>query len=401
MIRDLESNEYNAFMSDVAKWSSSAKVSSPTIYTLCSSTYMIGGPDADDAHTFFKRYSGLPAHDMIYFSLTLSLIDNWHTSSSVAILFDQQDYDVGLFLTDTTSFPQDECGEAAYDLTGIRFYGKVKHKGTSLTLRITTVEHDSDVKSIGFKDITLLFRSFTDDERYKPDTIKANNCALASIPLQLKECQCLEGQYVDSTGSCQSCDPLCKTCLGPSTSQCLSCSENAFFDGTECAQCDSSCATCSGATETDCLSCNGGDYFFNGEACSSTCDYPLIADISDPLKPTCTSSCDSDHYLFKDGTCPSTCPSTYHAFEAHGSKFCYEYCSAGMYYVPSTDTNADGVCVTGSCPATGYYQDNTPRYCKPCKDSLCASCPTNNGETCQACQSGSLLDSDGVCKSKN
>jgi len=395
MLRDLESNEVNAFMADVAKWSSSTAVTSPTIHSLCGSTYMLGGPDADVAHTFSRRYLGLAEHDVIYYSITVSLIDNWHLGDSFAILFDQRSYGIGLFMMDTTSFPQNECGASSNDFTGVRYYGKAIHSGPTLTLRVATMSHHDDVKSLGVRDVTLLFRSFTDEEKNKRarTNIDKNNCALGSIPIEMGECKCLEGQYLDSHGVCQSCDPLCKTCLGPLTSQCLSCSQNAFFDGTQCAECHSSCATCLGSTETDCLSCNSGDYIFNGKACSSSCNLPLISDTtSDPSKPTCTSNCDSDHYLFSDGSCPSDCPSTYKAFEAHGSKFCFEYCSAGMYYVPDAD-----VCMN-SCPATGYYQDNTPRYCKLCQDSLCASCPTDNGEICQSCQNGSILDSDGICK---
>merc|ERR1719272_2377527 len=97
---------------------------------------------------------------------------------------------------------------------------------------------------------------------------------------QLCVSTCADGTYsnVDSTGAqtCFACDPLCKTCSGPTSNQCLSCNTPFNLDGSTCVNfcnlkteviefkpevgegclaCDSSCGSCSGPATTDCLSC--------------------------------------------------------------------------------------------------------------------------------------------------
>ena len=66
-------------------------------------------------------------------------------------------------------------------------------------------------------------------------------------------------------------------------------------------QCDTSCLTCSGDGATDCLSCSDG-LFLEGSTCK-TCDAPCLT-CSDRL--TCT-GCSSD-FVLDESFCVSTCP---------------------------------------------------------------------------------------------
>ena len=390
MITDLVATD-STFTTEASDWNSASTgiLTSGQLWMQYGTVYIMGGPDVLQTDgSFYRQYKHLPSHNIIYFSMTVYLIDNWHYDSSFHILFDKKSFTLGLFLMDSSlDFTTSTIDPTHIDLPAIRLYGKAKHRGSPLTLRVGTLSHDTQDKSLGFRDITLLFRNYTEDE---PETNQM--CGITEVPLQLNQCPCFESMYADSTGTCQSCDPLCKTCLGPATSQCLSCADNAYFNETDCAECDSSSATCKGGTDTDCKTCNSGDYFLNGNACVSSCTTPFVASGT-----TCTDPCyASGQYLYADPfQCAASCPSTYNGYVWHGSKLCFRYCPGSLYYVPPADSSSTGVCQS-SCPS-GYNTDTTARYCTACSDSLCMTC-ANDPAVCQECQNGAILDTDGVCK---
>jgi len=402
MIKDLEATDAT-FADEAAYWNGTAHSHSITthlpapLYSQCGTNYVLGGsPVLSSDGSFQRKYKNIPPHEIIYYSIHLTLMNKWNSGSSIIILFDQDSFGAGVFLMDyIDDFLSDACGDGDNDLPGIRIYGKAEHDEKSLNLRVLSTSHDSgEDRSFGIRDVVLLFRNKTDDEE------ESQMCAVSSVPLHLGNCTCGEGFYEFPLGSgnCEECDDLCQTCLGPLTSQCMTCADDAFFNGTHCQKCHSSCETCSGPSDTDCLTCSSSDYFIlggiSGGSCSSTCDLPLVAD--NTLKK-CHYNCPADHYLYSDGSCLPTCSFVYDNFVEFGRQFCYDYCFPGHYYVPPSSSNVLGTCVSSGCPF-GYFQDNVPRYCHTCQDPFCEVCPTNNGATCQACKNGAILDTDGICK---
>ena len=76
------------------------------------------------------------------------------------------------------------------------------------------------------------------------------------------------GYYQDATSQqCLACSSSCKTCSGPTSSDCLSCNSTYNLLNGTCYQCDSSCKTCSGPSSTDCLSCPSGTVLNQENSC--------------------------------------------------------------------------------------------------------------------------------------
>ncbi|XP_050403220.2 furin-like protease kpc-1 isoform X2 [Patella vulgata] len=91
---------------------------------------------------------------------------------------------------------------------------------------------------------------------------------------------CPEGFY-NNEGYCQACDSTCKTCSGPTLSECLTCNTNRFYtekhhicvdkcltgyfkDGNSCMRCSSSCRDCENERDT-CTACSGGKELIRGK----------------------------------------------------------------------------------------------------------------------------------------
>ena len=86
------------------------------------------------------------------------------------------------------------------------------------------------------------------------------------------------GFYDDGTSqTCPSCHYSCRSCTGPSASQCIDCSttshrtidinscfcDKRYFDNGSnqiCSNCDYTCLTCSAAAATNCLTCAASDF---------------------------------------------------------------------------------------------------------------------------------------------
>ena len=97
----------------------------------------------------------------------------------------------------------------------------------------------------------------------------------------------VNGYYQDtSTQTCEVCEASCKTCSGPDSSNCLSChsgkyllaqnsscvdcNTNGYFIDSStqtCKACDSSCKTCNGPASSNCLSCSSGKQLSQSNAC--------------------------------------------------------------------------------------------------------------------------------------
>ena len=60
------------------------------------------------------------------------------------------------------------------------------------------------------------------------------------------------------------CNSPCILCTGPASTQCLTCIDGYYLNGTECKICVSPCSYCSGLN--DCLTCVNG-YYLNGSTC--------------------------------------------------------------------------------------------------------------------------------------
>ena len=78
--------------------------------------------------------------------------------------------------------------------------------------------------------------------------------------------------YYGETSSqiCSKCSSFCSNCIGPSSSDCSSCSSNMYLTNiTTCQSCDPSCLTCSGPNNYSCQSCPNAQILVNGTCLTS------------------------------------------------------------------------------------------------------------------------------------
>ena len=388
MLKDLESTDAAGFGVEATQWTVSEVITS-SIYTDCGGTQLLGGAGVLQTDATYQRtYKNLPPHDMIYYSLRIMLIDTWYFNASVVVLFDPKHYIIPALLFETADFTSNSCGNSGLnDLPLLKAYGKTTHTDSSLTLRVTSnTFYDPATRSYGFRDINLVFRNSTDQDT-------DGYCKIAGTTVRLRSCACPEGQYNDPSAGCKPCNTLCKTCLGPSASQCMECGPGAFYDGLSCSACSTGCSSCTGSAADQCTTCDSGYFFFSNKACISQCDPPLTSIVS-PAK-YCNSICaSSNKFLYSNGTCGNACDFTYNQVNLFGSKLCYDRCPIPQYYDSSTST-----CVT-SCPP-GILTNPVSRFCYTCQDTLCDNCYiTSTSAQCISCVTGSILDSDNFCKGK-
>ena len=145
----------------------------------------------------------------------------------------------------------------------------------------------------------------------------------------LTHCQCLpEFLYSSITRTCDSCAPECKTCIGSSYLDCLSCNipahlksgicacDEGYFpdpNAGHCTLCASSCKTCSSFSL--CLSCNPNSYLIDIN-CVCNEGYSGTPPACDPCENgcfKCAAICLQclPGYYYLTGNCYQHCPSKY------------------------------------------------------------------------------------------
>ncbi|KIP07475.1 hypothetical protein PHLGIDRAFT_29978 [Phlebiopsis gigantea 11061_1 CR5-6] len=316
--------------------------------------------------------------------------------------------------------------------------------------------------------------------------------------------KCADGFFLTSDGNCQACQLGCTQCAD-STGDCIACKTNfslnandrtkciaqqsttstgtvcpdgSFSNGTACTPCSPLCSTCSGATSSDCIICGAGQYSLNGNCVSAdgngVCQgSTLIADNNKHECDSCPAKCTSckipnfnvastvnqlqctgclPGFVLSGGQCIESCPSdtfldpkdnvTCTACDsscstcAGSSTFCLtcannQLASGGkcVSSCPSNTFSSSGACITchpdcASCSGSAFNQcsscpsdrpvltngrclptcsknqffDKTSSSCQSC-DSSCSSCSGAGPSNCLACSSSSQVLRGGTCTS--
>lgn len=270
---------------------------------------------------FERTYGPLPSHDIIYFVLRFSIIDNWKPVDIFNISIDS----IEVFPNDSIPNFQPlgyECNDPAVTNPPILLImGKSFHTASELTIRVTSlVTQHPNFASFGMRDIHFIItnKSNTDVEQ-----IYATSEPL--IDLGTFATGCGLGEYQDSSSgnSCVSCHKDCLECFGPSSSQCYACSDGATYNGTHCINCNiSNCFRCSDEQESQCLVCEPNYWLYWNNTCSPTCELPYRGDNAGLVKK-CLAPCNPNEYLYPNNSCLPTCEdSTYTATEINQVKIC-------------------------------------------------------------------------------
>ena len=251
------------------------------------------------------------------------------------------------------------------------------------------------------------------------------------------------GKYANASSVCVACDAACGTCSGPTSTDCISCSNaatpfesggscvsecpsGAFADTNgaiaKCTACHSSCGECDGEGSMACVSCPVSvTPFFDGGACLSACPAGKFADASNGN--TCA-ACDSTCGECVDSATKCTACHAGGTYDA-ASNACAYTCPPGQYVVSGTTSCAacDGTCATCSgagtsactscdasgstpvlhqneCIATcpdGFYADSSLQ-CAAC-DASCTTCSGGTASDCVTCASGAPIKHGSQCVS--
>ncbi|CAD8121341.1 unnamed protein product [Paramecium sonneborni] len=210
---------------------------------------------------------------------------------------------------------------------------------------------------------------------------------------QLKngECKCRDGYYpIEEDPQCQLCHQYCKTCFGPTSSDCLTCSAIARIEQIEstckcptktyysdalqkCSDCYYSCQTCFSSTIDGCLSCDPSqNRILKGLICECASGYYDVLNI-------CTE-------------CPT-------ALDTNQNQ-CYKQCNNNqIWHTITCDTCASGFELkVGQCyPICGDLQITGYEQCDDNNTNLCFNCQFKCPIHCQTCDSTTTLPCPDYC----
>ncbi|XP_014677468.1 PREDICTED: proprotein convertase subtilisin/kexin type 5-like [Priapulus caudatus] len=235
--------------------------------------------------------------------------------------------------------------------------------------------------------------------------------------------------YVDNAGECGSCHSLCKTCVGPRETDCVTCFHGTFLDMSGscvdacpagqypsssgervCLPCNNMCLLCSGGDDADCRSCRPGLHLDNGH-CVASCPHGKYAASTGRCEPChascagCLGSSDKDCSSCKPGmflldyACYGRCPDGYYAEEVDGQMTCvtcYHSCNTCSGDGPNKCLSCQSdfilrehICYE-PCSDSEYF-NRFKQMCARCH-SNCATCSGPSESSCTSCSDGYGLD---------
>ena len=423
---DLEYQGTN-FETEAVSWTSSMTLVTYGVKTTqCGSNTVLGGYNimagsSASLGSWYKTYSGLPAHNTMYFEGKFYMIDYWgYSSDHFHLVFDSYGTILWWIYSNYVYATADQWGNPAYnDLDPMMVYFTIPHTASSLTFSMANHFYSastSDKQSVGFRDIIMTFATETTVPSF-------SYCGVTTgFPLPSNPCPCNAGETMVPANSgicvpcdsscltcngagrtmcttCQSplflasgscCDVSCSTCSGTGSTECTSCADDEYLSAGSCYPCDSSCLTCSEAGRTACASCQSPLVLIDGSCCDASCT------TCSGTGPTDCTSCADDEYL-TDGSC-YPCDSSCLTCNAAGQTGCTT-CQSSLVLIGSSccDASCTTCSGTGSTDCTSCADDEylSGGGCYLC-DSSCVTCNAGMSSDCTSCADGEYLES-GTC----
>ena len=222
------------------------------------------------------------------------------------------------------------------------------------------------------------------------------------VRLGLRSAVCEEGYYKDNQGACQKCDTSCATCNGIGQNACTSCPEEKYLKTNQCIdktgctndhypdQLSRKCISCGAAVDkggiADCTACK-----YNAAVSKPQCTACNNKKVKTALDGTTTcvelaSGCqDADHFKDDDNTACILCSDT------RGSD---PVKNKGIAQCKAC-TKQKGAAPECSACLDGYFYDGSSSTCKNCAAN-CATCTSDQIDTCTVCLLGFFLKTDGT-----
>jgi len=262
---------------------------------------------------FQKAYSDLPAHSLMYVTISFWAVGNWNFPADI-MEFQFDNTIITGWPMNFQLFTQTAC---SFESPGaIKIFARLAHSASTLNVKFTSrMDQETTNESWGIRDLNILFVQ-------NPPSVSNSYCALPwtapNIPTAWK-CATETNEYYGSVLLPQPCDPSCTTCFGAGSNRCYACSSGYYWDGDNCVACHSSCAVCFGTGEDECNVCKTGYFRYPDNTCKTTCPSPLLQTPYDTTgfqlpvvqQQNCTLPCEAGEFLNWANTCQATCDPHY------------------------------------------------------------------------------------------
>ena len=228
---------------------------------------------------------------------------------------------------------------------------------------------------------------------------------------------CNISQYINETNNvtgvteCLNCDPACDSCVGPTDSECLTCSPTAFLaqsTGSDTVRCATECEFAT--IDRQCVSLCEANQYQNASVTENTtfclnCSEMCAPDTScDGPAPTQCDQCRNVSHLTR---CIEICPPNTYENENRTCLQCHEQCN-GCTGPTNTECircqnlsltqNTSMTCVP-QCPPNHY--DDGEGTCLPCHPECLLGCTGNGPMNCMQCRSVGTRRNNGTIECVN
>ena len=264
---------------------------------------------------------------------------------------------------------------------------------------------------------------------FKGSCITCDPSCLSCLGEKNTDCISCEESKVLIFGTCTKlpCNPLCLTCSETNSNECTSCSPPYYLENGACVfnsscgkkceeSCFETCETCVGPSSTDCLTCKLLNFSVRSPPGECTCLARYYLDYLTSNCEPCDQSClTCSGPTFSDCL---TCQNTNILIQTPPGKC---VCSSGTYLNPSTSNcePCDDTCLTCSGPGisncltcknfdsifqsslgkcdclSGFFLNPLSFNCEPCDDS-CLACSVNS-TYCSLCKKNYVLSTTNAC----
>ncbi|CAD8102908.1 unnamed protein product [Paramecium sonneborni] len=235
------------------------------------------------------------------------------------------------------------------------------------------------------------------------------------------QCICMDGYYpILSNPQCQLCHQLCKTCVGPSFNECLTCNgiSNIEQDGSTCrcpigfnyqdeikgcSVCHQSCLTCFRTTIDGCLTCDSNqNRILKGLKCTCSSGYYEYSNIcthcpyiEDSSLSQCYKQCNTNQQIWHTIKCDS-CDSGFQLISGECQPICGDSLIKGYEQCEDNNLILNDLCY--NC------QFQCPSHCLTCDQSTILPCPDVCGDGIitgiEQCEDGNTIQYDGCFNCK-
>ncbi|CAD8053261.1 unnamed protein product [Paramecium primaurelia] len=235
------------------------------------------------------------------------------------------------------------------------------------------------------------------------------------------QCNCFDGFYpIVSNPQCQICHQFCKTCIGPTSEQCLTCNDIVNIEKVgstcrcptgssyqeeikTCSSCHPSCLSCFRTTIDGCLTCDLSlNRILKGLKCVCAPGYYELSNIctncpnsEDTSLSQCYKQCNNNQQIWHTNTCTS-CDSGFNLVYGECQPICGDSQIKGYEQCEDNNTILDDKCY--NC------QFQCPTHCLTCDQSTTLPCPDICGDGIitgnEECEDGNNIQYDGCFNCK-